>query len=70
LRTAGPCRWRSCGFSRRVGAAKISRTTVINILQENKLDPRTDPAKGTWGGHPSVSYLACRSREIAFTVQG
>jgi putative transposase len=40
---------RILGELRKLGTARISRTTVINILRENKLDPRTDPTKGTWG---------------------
>ena len=27
---------------------KVSHSTVVNILRPNELDPRTDPAKGTW----------------------
>src|SRR5688500_11047300 len=27
---------------------KISRSTVVNILRQDGLDPRTDPGKGTW----------------------
>ena len=42
------------GYTRILGelkklGVKICRSTVVNILKENKLDPKTDPQKGTWG---------------------
>jgi putative transposase len=41
------------GYTRIVGelrklGVKVSRSTVVNILRQNELDPRTDPKKGTW----------------------
>ena len=41
------------GYTRILGelkklGVKVSRSTVVNILRQNDLDPRTDPAKGTW----------------------
>ena len=39
---------RILGELKKLGITKICRSTVINILRENKLDPRTDPGKGTW----------------------
>jgi putative transposase len=38
---------RVLGELRKLGV-KISRSTVVNILRENELDPRTDPGRGTW----------------------
>ncbi|MGH7179843.1 MAG: hypothetical protein ACREJC_20880 [Tepidisphaeraceae bacterium] len=42
------------GYTRILGELKklglrTSRTNVINILRTERLDPRTDPSKGTWG---------------------
>jgi putative transposase len=39
---------RILGELKKLGITKISRSTVVNILRENDLDPRTDPTKGTW----------------------
>ncbi len=39
---------RILGELKNLGITKICRTTVINILKENELDPKTDPTKGTW----------------------
>jgi putative transposase len=39
---------RILGELKKLGITGICRTTVINILRENKLDPKTDPKKGSW----------------------
>jgi putative transposase len=39
---------RILGELKKLGITKICRSTVINILRENDLDPKTDPSKGTW----------------------
>jgi len=39
---------RILGELKKLGITKICRSTVVNILKENQLDPKTDPTKGTW----------------------
>jgi putative transposase len=39
---------RILGELRKLSTTKVSRSTVVNILRENKLDPKSDPTKGTW----------------------
>ena len=39
---------RNLGELKKLGVGKISRTTVVNILRAERLDPKTDPGKGTW----------------------
>jgi putative transposase len=39
---------RILGELKKLGITKVSRSTVVNILRENDLDPKTDPTKGTW----------------------
>jgi putative transposase len=42
------------GYTRILGelkklGIKTSRSNVVNILKENRIDPKLDPTKGTWG---------------------
>jgi putative transposase len=42
------------GYTRILGelkklGVKTSRTNVVNILRAERIDPKTDPSKGTWG---------------------
>jgi putative transposase len=39
---------RILGELRKLSTTKVSRSTVVNILRENRLDPKSDPTKGTW----------------------
>ena len=39
---------RILGELKKLGVGKISRTTVVNILRAERLDPKADPGKGTW----------------------
>jgi putative transposase len=39
---------RILGELRKLGI-KVSRSTVVNILRQNELDPKLDPTKGNWG---------------------
>jgi putative transposase len=59
---------RILGELKKLGITKIRRTTVINILKENQLDPKTDPTKGTWAdflkahaNHPESDKIAACS---------
>ena len=51
LRIARETAWgytRICGELKKLGLGKISRSTVVNILKENGLDPGPKRGKGTW----------------------
>jgi putative transposase len=51
LRLARENKWgytRILGELKKLGVTKICRSTVVNILRENDLDPKLDAKRGTW----------------------
>jgi putative transposase len=59
---------RILGELRKLGITAVSRTTVINMLREDRQDPRTDPGKGTWAeflrAHAAGSNRVTHARKV------